>query len=84
MSVDPAEILVEECYVTSEGRVRQVLEVTEIDVTYQSRWNRPRPLPWGPKLTAGKDKFAADVLKRVSTDYNSQRDPDFRSISSAA
>ena len=73
MTVDPARISIDKCYVTLTGQVRRVLGVTANDVTYEARGKKNKPFPWGGQITVNRLKFANDVDREVPCHY----DPDF-------
>ena len=73
MSIVQSDISVGKCFVTEAFQVRRVLEVSNGNVTYESRGRRAQAGRWGPKTTADIATFADAVEREVSCDY----DPNF-------
>jgi hypothetical protein len=71
MPVSLDSIAVGKCFVTSTGQVRRVLKMKDGKVTYESRGKTDHGGSWGAWKTVGDGRFANDVDREVTSDWNS-------------
>ncbi len=73
MSVNPRSIKAGKCFATPTNQVRRVIEITAGGrVRYQSRgssFSQGEKL-WGPRQETSRDKFAAEVDREVTCDWD--------------
>jgi hypothetical protein len=74
MGIPVDGIAVGKCFVTEIGQVRRVLEVKDGRVKYESRGKTAHGGLWGDITTAADGKFARDVNREVSCDYDRDAD----------
>jgi hypothetical protein len=70
MAISLSSIAVGKCFVTSMGQVRRVLEMKNGDVKYESRGKTDRGGSWTGWTIAGAERFANDVDREVTCDWN--------------
>jgi hypothetical protein len=74
MTVEAKDVVKGKCFVTEEGQVRRVIEVTdEGKVNYEARGKEPVSGSWPtkpPKATLPTiERFVADVVEEVKEDH---------------
>ena len=74
MGIPVDGIAVGKCFVIEIGQVRRVLEVKDGRVKYESRGKTAHGGLWGDITTAADGKFARDVDREVSCDYDPDAD----------
>ena len=72
MGVPVESVAVGKCYVTEIGQVRRVLEIRQARVKYESRGKTAHGASWGASITTSILRFARDVEREVSCDYDSR------------
>lgn len=70
MPISISDIVVGKCFVTPTGQVRRVLEIADGKVKYESRGKTDRGGSWGAWTTVGDGRFAQDVDREVTCDWN--------------
>jgi hypothetical protein len=70
MPVATDKITVGKCFVTEIGQVRRVLKVESGKVTYEARGKTATGGSWGERTIVGDGKFARDVVREVTCDYD--------------
>jgi len=74
MGIPVDSIAVGKCFVTEIGQVRRVLEVKDGEVKYESRGKTAHGGSWGDVAAVADGKFARDVDREVSCDYEPDAD----------
>lgn len=70
MPVPLNSIAVGRCFVTSTGQVRRVLEIKDGKVKYESRGKTDRGGSSVGRTTVSDSRFASDVDREVTCDWN--------------